>query len=31
MNRLGARPFDVVKLTDFGKELLDFILTNNEK
>ena len=31
MNSAGARPFDVVKLTDFGKELLDFILTNNEK
>lgn len=25
MNRLGTRPFDVVKLTVLGKELLDFI------
>lgn len=31
MNSAGARPFDVVKLTVLGKELLDFILTNNEK
>ncbi|WP_432632643.1 hypothetical protein, partial [Brachyspira sp.] len=31
MNRLGARPFDIVKLTNFGKGLLDFILTNNYK
>mgnify|MGYP004480030875 FL=1 len=31
MNSAGARPFDVVKLTVLSKELLDFILTNNEK
>ena len=31
MNSVGARPFDVVKLTILGKELLDYILTNNDK
>lgn len=30
MNRLGTRPFKIIKITDFGKSFIDFIMDSNE-